>query len=61
MFEELFFLFKEYLWIFAAVACVMFKSDCEKNRRFLTTPSDYFAWGIATVFIMQLCQRIPMG
>jgi len=61
MYDWVVILGKEYLWAFAGAACIVFRYDCEKKRRFLTTPSDYFIFGMFTVWIIDILQKIPMG
>jgi len=59
--ENLIFFWQEYRHYFAIGACIWFHFNCKKNGRILTTPTDYYVWGMLTIGIGAYFKGLPVG
>lgn len=59
--DSLVLFWQEYRHIVALIVCIWFHVNCQIHRRFLTTPTDYYVWGMLTIGITIYFQNLPMG
>jgi len=61
MYENIIFFWQEWRHIIVLLLCIWFHADCKKKQRFLTTPTDYFVWGMLTIGLMLHFKGLPVG
>jgi len=59
--EALMFFWQDWRMYIIVGICILFHLDCKKHGRILTTPTDYYVWGMITIGLGVYFDNLPVG